>query len=146
MRLRPLLLLSLLAACAELPRDPDGTSERVAAERSFRVGAILGSGAPGVARQQALIDRIAAASGARPAIETGSGEALLPRLEEGALDLVVGEFDLKSPWIARVHLLPPLMRVANGGGETQVAAAARHGENRWIALVDREARALGEAQ
>jgi hypothetical protein len=144
MKWLPLVLAGLAAAgCTDLPRDPDRTTERVAAERRLRVGMIAGGAAPGIARQRELIDRVAAAIGARPEIETGSGETLLLRLEEGALDLVLGEFDSKSPWIGRVHLLPPLLRVGNGGGETHIGAAARHGENRWIMLLDREARALG---
>jgi hypothetical protein len=144
MNLRLVLLIAIAAAgCDRLPRDPDGTTERVTAERRFRVGAIAGAAGPSLARQQALLHRVGAALGARAEIETGSGEALLLRLEEGALDLVVGEFDSKSPWVGRVHLLPPLLRVGNGGGETHVGAATRHGENRWIMLLDREARALG---
>ena len=138
-----LLTAVALAGCAELPRDPEGTTERIMAERRFRVGIVVGADAPAVARQRALLARVAAATGARPGIETGSREALLLRLEEGALDLVLGEFDSHSPWVGRVHLLPPLLRVGNGGGETRVGAAARHGENRWIMMVDREARAVG---
>lgn len=146
MKLALLLPLIALAGCADLPRDPDGTTERVRAERRFRVGIVAGAPAPAAVPQRALLARIAAATGARSEIEFGSGEALLMRLEEGALDLVLGEFDSKSPWLARAHLLPPLQHRSNGKGETRIAGATAHGENRWIMLLDRESRALGAAQ
>jgi hypothetical protein len=138
------MILLALAGCSALPRDPDGTTDRVVSEHRFRVGMIAG-GAAGAEQQQALLARIAGATGSRPQVETGSAEALLLRLEEGTLDLVLGEFDSHSPWVLRAHLLPPLLKRANGNGETHVTAAARHGENRWIMLIDREARALGGA-
>ena len=146
MKSPPLVLLAALTACADLPRDPDGTLERVTRERRFRVGIVSSGGdAAAAERQRALIARIAAATGARPTIAHDSAEPLLVRLEDGALDLVVGEFLRDGPWSTRVHMLPALARTATAGGETVVAGAARHGENRWIMLVDREAEEIRSA-
>ena len=144
MKLAPLLAVALIACagCSDLPRDPDGTLERVMRERQFRVGIVASSG--GVhASHQALVARLARATGARPLIEQDSAEPLLIRLEEGDVDLVLGEFEHKGPWTTQVHMLPALARRTAGDREIVVAAAAANGENRWIMLVDREARALG---
>jgi hypothetical protein len=145
--IRILLVFLALSACSQLPRDPDGTTERVTSERLFKVGMIAtGDADSSVERQRALIARIAAATGARAALESGAAEPLLLRLEQGELDLVIGEFHARSPWIAKAHLLPPIAEARVGEEETIVAAAARHGENRWIMLVDRESRALAPPQ
>lgn len=136
--------LAALAACSELPKDPDGTLDRVLRDRSFRVGIVASAGGEAVAaRERAYVARVAAATGARPQIERDAAELLLMRLAEGEIDLVVGEFQHKGPWSTHVHMLPALSRAPIGGREAMVAAAAANGENRWIMLLDREARTLG---
>jgi hypothetical protein len=134
--------MSALAGCSDLPKDPDGTLDRIVRERQFRVGIVASRGAD-AAPHGALIARVAAATGARPAIEHDAAERLLIRLEDGALDLVLGEFEREGPWTTRVHILPALASGRTGSRETVVAAAAANGENGWIMLVDREARELG---
>jgi ABC-type amino acid transport substrate-binding protein len=128
----------LLAGCGSIPADPDDSLERIRGEGRFSVG-LIGSGpsAPAPEGAEALLGRLSRATGARPAVEHGSAEALLSRLEEGGLDLVIGEFAEQSPWAARVTLSEPIA----AQGRTMLAAAARNGENAWIALVHREARA-----
>ena len=80
-----------LAGCDRLPRDPDGTLDRVKAERSFRVGLIASGDSPiGAERQRAYLSRVARATGATPQLEEGASEPLLIALEEGELDLVIG--------------------------------------------------------
>lgn len=82
-----------------------------------------------------------------PVIERGDAEGLLKGLEQGRLDLVLGRFEKKSPWLSLVTFSPPL-RVEKEGKETfHLAAAMRNGENAWIGLVEREARDVApEAQ
>jgi hypothetical protein len=129
--LRPAVLLCLLtlAGCADLPRDPDGTLERVRREHRFAVGLVDGATAPPV------LGRIARETNARPVLRRGQPEPLLLELEAGRLDLVAGgRFDAKSPWSRRVTLGEPLGR----DGEHLVA---RNGENAWIMLVHRAVRA-----
>lgn len=130
-----------LAGCDRLPRDPDGTLDRVRSERSFRVGLIAAGDAPvGGAETKAFLGRVAAATGATPALKEGASEPLLIELEDGDLDLVVGPLSPESPWLGKVALLRPI-------GETLapqhllVTPIARNGENRWIMLLEREARA-----
>jgi ABC-type amino acid transport substrate-binding protein len=135
-----LLATALLAACDAIPSDPDGTLERVRGERMFRVG-LIASHAPPSERATDLLRRLSRATGAKATVERGPAEALLTRLEEGSLDLVLGEFAGKSPWAAQVTLTEPI----GPDGPVILAAAARNGENAWIALVHREARAAASA-
>lgn len=138
---RLLLAIALLAgaACGAIPKDPDGTLDRVRAERQFRVG-LIASGAPvGADRQKLFLQGVGRAAGARPAIETGASDPLLAKLEEGELDVVVGEFAPQSPWALHVTMLPLLGEQISREGHVHLAAAARNGENAWIALLHEEA-------
>jgi hypothetical protein len=135
MTLRPLLLALLLAACGPFPRDPEATLDRVRASHVIRVGIVEGSAA-----WKPLLARVAAATGARPHMHPGAIEPLLLRLEHGELDLVVGgRFATDTPWITRVTLGPVLRRDAKINDHM----VARNGENAWVMLIEREARALG---
>ena len=141
-------LFALLAAClaamsCDLPRDSDGTLDHVRASREIRVGLILAAPAATLdPRAAALVQRLAAATGATPRVVPGDAEPLLARLEEGELDLVVGRFTASSPWSTLVTLSPPLAKAKQGRTEIVLAAAMQNGENEWISLVEREARAL----
>lgn len=131
------LLPLLLAACGPIPRDPEGTLDRVRASHVIRVGVVAGGTD---AEWRPLLARIAAATGARPQAKAGGLEPLLLRLEEGELDLVVGgAFAEDTPWVSRVTLGPVLHRQAKVAHHM----VARNGENTWITLIEREARALG---
>jgi hypothetical protein len=142
-----LLLLPALSGCGEFPRDQAGTLDRVREKKVVRVGLVGGAApSPHAAKLRALVERSAAAAGARPQLVQEASEPLLLKLEAGELDLVVGEFDRASPWYRRVHLLPPLARVQSGEAEIETTAAARNGENAWIMLVEREAKALSQVQ
>lgn len=133
----------MLVACGSVPRDQEGTLERIGQMREVRVGVVAVAGqSPHFARLRSFVERASTAAGGRPRIELGATEALLLRLEAGELDLVVGEFDRASPWYKRVHLLPPMATRSVGDSELEATAAARNGENGWIMLIEREARAL----
>ena len=130
-------LAALLAACDPIPRDPERTLDRVRATRIIRVGEVAGDAA---GAWRPLLARVAAATGARPAWQRDSLEPLLLRLEAGELDLVVGGvFAKRTPWKSRVTLGPVLRK----DGEVGHHAVARNGENAWVMLLEREARALG---
>jgi hypothetical protein len=142
---RRVLILAVLAvgACGDFPRDQQGTLKRIREEGVVRVGLVTGSDSAAEAtRLRSLVERSAAAAGGRPLVLEDAAEPLLLRLEEGDLDLVVGAFDRSTPWSRRVHLLPPLAREARGKAEVETTAAARNGENGWIMLLEREAKAL----
>lgn len=132
----------MLASCG-LPKDAEGTLDAVRAAHRIRVGFIAEGAAP-LPRPEAaaLLRRLAAATGARPVAVTGDAEPLLSRLEDGDLDLVLGRFTRKTPWRTLVTLSPPLATEKQRDTEIVLAAAMRNGENEWVALVEREARAL----
>jgi hypothetical protein len=131
-----------LAGCDRLPRDPDGTLDRVRAQRNFRVGLIATGGTAGVTEAEPLfLARVAEAAGATPIVKEGASEPLLLELEEGKLDLVIGLLSPESPWAGRVTILRPLDEFV-APQHLLLTAAARKGENRWIMLLEREARAV----
>ena len=133
-----------IAACgADFPRDPDGTLRQVRATGSFSVGIVAPLVQGRHSREvRTLIERIGAAAGAAPRIETGDTEPLLKRLEAGQLDLVIGRFDAKSPWATLVTIGPPIVVEPQGEAELRLAPAMQNGENGWIALIERAARDL----
>lgn len=140
------LVAALAGGCGVIPKDQDGTLERVRQFREVRVGLVATGSPPAqLSALHRLAERSAAAAGARATIRPDSAEKLLLQLEEGELDLVIGEFDQASPWSRRVHLLPPLATRQILGRRLETTAAARNGENAWIMLVEREARALANA-
>ena len=142
--IRHAVLFALLCGtCAcDIPRDPDGTLKRVRAEHSFRVGLIAsGDRRVGADREQAFLKRVAAASGARAVVTEGAAEPLLIDLEEGKLDLVVGPVSPDSPWVKEVAILRPLAQTIEGP-RLLIVPIARNGENAWIMLLEREARAV----
>jgi len=92
------------------------------------------------ATARGFVARIERSTGARAELDRGSLESQLGRLEEGDLDLVIGEFAADSPWAQPVAIIEPLSTRREGKRLLGLAAAARNGENRWIALVEREVR------
>lgn len=131
-----------LAGCDRLPRDPDNTLDRVRAERHFRVGLIATGDTPIATEAEPLfLGRVARATGATPLVKKGASEPLLLELENGQLDLVIGPLSPESPWLGRVTILRPLDE-SLAPQHLLMTAAARNGENRWIMLLEREARAV----
>lgn len=141
MILRLAFFFLLAAGCSDIPRDPDGTTGRIRTEGRFRVGLIEGS-AGAASQQHTFLARVQQRAGAAPEIERGAAERLLQKLEAGDLDLVLGSMSAKSPWEKQVHFLPALSEIVAPKAYVRVVPMARHGENAWIALLDREARAV----
>lgn len=139
------LPLLLIVGCTDIPRDPEGTADRVRAEGRFRVGLIDGA-ALAHDRQALFLDRLKNAAGADPEIERGAAESLLQKLEAGDLDLVLGAMAANSPWEKQVHFLPALHEHVAPGAYLRVVPMARHGENRWIAILHRAAIDVAAAQ
>lgn len=129
-------LLLTLGGCANYPRDTEGTLERVRGG-AMRVGVVAGEADPAYA---ALAGALARRTGARVERREGAAEPLLQELEKGRIDLVVGAFDRKTPWEARVTFSKPVTT----WGEHEVKAATRNGEHAWAMEVDRAVGALEE--
>ena len=133
------LAVLALVACAELPRDPAGTTERVERTRQLVLGRI--AGAEPSRRAEEVLARVATRLEARIVPRTGHGEALLEALEKGEVDLVYGRFARSSPWARNVHFGRPLGRRDSVGKDERVPRFAfRQGENGWIMLVEEAGR------
>lgn len=138
-----ILISAVLAGCGGIPRDPEGTLERVRRDHLIRVGLVTGAGQQGGDRWRDLLAGLSRATGARPAIRQDALEPLLLRLEAGDLDLVVGgRFAEDTPWKTRVALGPVLDHRPVAQGAPTEHAAARNGENAWVILIQRQAKAL----
>ena len=134
-----------LAACGPYPRDVAGTLERIEQSGHLRVGLteLRPSDEPAV---RAFIARIERATGAKAELDRGPLESQLARLDEGELDLVLGEFAEDTPWLASVAVIEPLASRKRGERRFEVAPVTRNGENRWVALVEREVRDTKETR
>ena len=144
MKRRIFLLAAIMAvsACSEIPKDPEGTTERVRSAKILRVGIVAPGGTVSPGKQTEFLRRMASASHARPITKEGPAEILLEELEEGKLDIVLGEFSTKSPWTPLVHFTPPLEEKVTRDGHSLLTAAVRNGENEWVSIVHREVAAV----
>ena len=134
------VLALALAACGPFPRDVEGTTDQIGRDGTVRVAfAELEPGQTALARRFA--ERVAARAGARVRqMPNGATETVFARLEEGELDLVVAEVATDSPWLTHVAVLEPLSSRRAGKRVLTLSPVARHGENRWIGILEREAR------
>jgi hypothetical protein len=136
------LMLLGLAGCGDIPKDPEGTLDRIRSEHLIRVGRVEGGSAADATAWRQVLARLEASTGARPVFRSGSLEPSLLELEAGKLDVVVGgRFDEKTPWKTRVTLGPPVGRIETPDGVTASHIVVRNGENAWIMLVQRETKA-----
>jgi polar amino acid transport system substrate-binding protein len=105
---------ALLSGC-EVPRDPDGTLDRVR-DGTMRVGVThnepwvqLSDPDDPQGVEPALLRRFAAGLNAEVEWVEGSEEELIGALKEGQLDLVVGGLTRKSPWKKEAALTRPYL-------------------------------------
>lgn len=135
---------TLLAGCGA-PRDPQGTSARI--QGGFmKVGVaenapwvrFVGDEPAGVEPQ--LVREFAQAHAARIQWVRGGESRLLPQLERGELDLVVGGVTSKTPWAAKLGPTRPYVEAA---GDRHVWLAAP-GENRFLLELDRFLQGRGD--
>lgn len=144
MRSSTLFLVALLCGCDNIPRDPEGTLERIRHDRVMHVGLADGATLRGTRIAGNLIAALTEDTQAKPTFYHGSLEPLLLDLEAGKLDLVVGgRFVDDTPWNTRVTLGPALASEDSVAGRINDHAVTRNGENAWIVLVQRKAKALG---
>ena len=139
LRYPPILACLLLAACGPYPRDIEGTLDRIEQTHVLRVG-LADLRPKDQPAAQRFIGRIEQATGASAEIHTDHLEGQLARLEEGELDLVIGEIAEDSPWLPSVAVIEPLAKRREGKRVLGLSPVAANGENRWVALLEREVR------
>lgn len=133
----------MLAACGPYPRDITGTLDDIERTHRFTVGMADMRDADRAAAG-AFVKRLEHVTGAKATIVDGPTETQLALLEHDQLDLVIGEFAQDTPWGTEVAVLEPLKRRAAGVHQMGLSPVAANGENRWIALLEREIRDHGE--
>lgn len=139
MKAKILAALLMLNGCGDVPRDPEGTVERVQKSKVLRVGVVSSGSAAPDAMQRRFLGLIASETSSKPHFTTGSAELLLPELERGELDIVVGQFAVDTPWSKRVTIMPPARQRNGKDGEPTPAAVIRNGENDMVALIYKHA-------
>lgn len=95
-----------LAGC-DLPRDPDGTLDRVKRE-SLRVGVsenppwVLRRGKQAIGIEAELVEGFARSLGTKVEYHWGHPEAHLRALRQQTLELAIGGYDSSSPWQGQI--------------------------------------------
>ncbi|HKH91355.1 MAG TPA: transporter substrate-binding domain-containing protein [Gemmatimonadaceae bacterium] len=138
-------LIVVQTACG-LPRDPEGTLERVRGG-TLRVGFVvdtpwvtaIGPAAGGL--EGAIVAELARRLGASVTWTHGAETPLLTALHDGDLDLVVAGLTKDSPWAAKASFTRPYYvdTAVVHGERTEIphVVAVRPGENAWQVYVER---------
>lgn len=126
----------LLAGCDHFPSDPEQSLNDIRTRGTIRVG--TPQDMPPEAG--ALLRRLESATGARAQRLPGGIEPLLQAVEDGEIDLVIAPFRTDTPSATTNALSPPIRIEGSGRKAIEWRAAMRSGENRWISLVEINAR------
>lgn len=137
-RLAIALAVLLLAACDRFPNDPEGSLDTIRARGTIRVG-VPYTMPP---EAGALLRRLEGATDARAQRVAGSLEPQLQAVEGGDLDLVIAPFRRDTVLATATALSPSIRTERRGQNRIEWRAAMRNGENRWISLVEVQARQI----
>ena len=138
LRSLPILLTLPLVACG-LPRDPENTSQRIAATHELRVGVtdndewVNAVPAEPQGIEPDLVRQFAARIGAHVAWTHGSETSLAQALKHHELDLAIGGFDAKTPWKSIAGVSQPFAETLDKKKHVFLAAP---GENHFILALD----------
>ena len=138
MRLLTVIAIAFVLTACDLPRDPEGTLERVEGS-SMQVGIadsppwtiITGDEPTGV--EPELIRQFARELDAEVEWVEGAQSEILEQIESGHLDVAIGGFTADDPWSKRVTFIQPYFTL----GEDHHVMAVPHGENAWIVRLER---------
>jgi len=137
-----LLLATALSGCGiSIPTDPEGTLEKVTGGE-LRIGASPDRGLVDVDAATPtgpladLADEFAATLDASPEWTIGSEETLVGMLEAGDLDLVVGGFTEKTPWIDKAGITRGYSGIPGTDGR-KIVMLVPLGENAFLSDLER---------
>lgn len=139
--------LAILGGC-DLPRDPSGTLDRVT-NGSLRVGVshdppfVLADRPDPEGREVELIRQFAESRHARIEWIHVSHSALLRRLEQHEVDLVIGGHDADDPWKERLAFSRPYRIIGVADRPALRTAALPPGENAWLLAFERHVGSAG---
>ncbi|MET0715006.1 MAG: transporter substrate-binding domain-containing protein [Mycetocola sp.] len=134
-----LVLAASLSGCASsIPADPEGTLDRVSGG-TLRVGISpngewtdMSDGGEASGIEVALVEEFAESIEAEVAWVEGGEEQLFTQLHEGALDMVIGGFTDKTPWVNKAAITKPFTEVTTSKGLENHVMAAAMGENAFL--------------
>ena len=136
------VLAATLTGCGmSIPADPDGTLDRVSGGE-LRIGASpdpglvdVGSSTP-TGPLPDLAEQFAATLDAEPEWTVGSEETLVGMLEAGDLDLVIGGFTEKTPWIDKAGITRGYSGIEGADGR-KIVMLVPLGENAFLTDLER---------
>lgn len=136
-----IVAISLLAlvGCDTLPRDPEGTVDRIRQSHTLAIG-VASPFIPPEAAQ--LLRALAHENGATPNVRHGTLEPLIVDLDAGRLDIVIAQQSKRTPWNTLVAPGPPLSVRGKGRDRLEWRALMKNGENRWIMRVETASRRI----
>lgn len=140
MLLPTVMLATCLAGCGPYPDDVEGTLHRVETHHRIRLGMTDLPPQTEPATQAFLACLSKATGAAIDPPQKGSTEELFAALDADKLDLVIAEVAKDSPWLTEVAVIEPIAERPLGERKLGLSPVARNGENRWIMLLEREAR------
>ena len=133
------VLAALMTASCGMPRDPEGSLDRIVRTGVVRAG--IAARPPwtedGGGPEADVVNAFAQSLGARVEWRRGSDAELFEALETFELDLAVGGFTDDNPWGPKLGLTRPYVKA---GGKNHVVAVAP-GENRLLVAFERVLRA-----
>lgn len=143
-----LLLVSLTGCGLNIPSDPN-RSLSDAAGSEIRIGITVepGLAEPGTPPSGPLPDlarAYAASINASPHWKIGGEETLVQQLEDGSLDIALGNFSEESPWLDRAALSRPF--TVDGPDSDELVALMPLGENALLANFEAFIDATGSAR
>jgi ABC-type amino acid transport substrate-binding protein len=133
-----LLMLGALGGCG-LPRDPEGTSDRIASTHELRVGAtdnaewVKADSAEPQGIEPELVRQFASRIGAHVLWSRGSETSLAQSLKHHELDIAIGGFDAKTPWKSIAGVSQPFAETADKKKHVFLTVP---GENRFVLTLD----------
>jgi len=150
--------LLALAGCDTYPADPEGTLDRVRGG-TLRVGASANgdwvriTSTSGIrpdrveGREAELIQQFADQVDAKVEWVQGTEQVLAEELKHGALDVVIGGLDDKTPWSTHAGMTRPYTESRDGRGNLRKhVMLVRLGENAFLLELDKFLLAAKESQ
>ncbi|MFN0264243.1 hypothetical protein ACKTEK_10240 [Tepidamorphus sp. 3E244] len=128
--------LLALGAC-DMPRDPEGTLDKVRGKELI-VGVMNVSGLDD--RETAAIERVAQRLEAEAVLQPGEPHKLVADLNTGHVHLLAGGIPKNTPFKSETGLTAPVSSTVIEGERVETVFAVRKGENGFLAAVERALR------
>lgn len=139
-----LLTTLVLGGCGVIPRDPDGTLERVQQEQLLRVGASPSPGRVTVdgddvgGREAGIVAGFAESLGVEVEWTVDGETELVAAMERGELDVIIAGLQADSPWSGTVSVTRAYASSTDPQGETvKHVLAVPLGENAMLVRLER---------